>query len=243
MVNEISNININYDFRTDSNGGDPDSQSATLRYYHKHLWTKALPNGELFCLDDKKEDAYLYCKALLDEYFLSSDVITHSYCKWVRMKHIIEKTPKDEIIEFFNAGCTIGSYIIFPGNRINNLPTINQERGCNKKINDRFDLTLECIRRYYIGEENPLSETFTRYDNYFKLFKDFKGFCDFFLLNDIVSDDYTTVKFFLPFDGFIYNPLPSDVAEYLIYKNNSVEFVKNRNNRIHKFVLKAEKSI
>ena len=47
------------------------------------------------------------------------------------------------------------------------------------KINDRFDLTLECIRRYYLNEDSPLKETFIRYSD-FLLFKNFKGYIDFF---------------------------------------------------------------
>ena len=41
-------IDIEYDFRTDSNGGDVDKCSSTLRKYHKILWSKPLPNGNNF---------------------------------------------------------------------------------------------------------------------------------------------------------------------------------------------------
>jgi hypothetical protein len=43
---------------------------------------------------------------------------------------------------------TIGGMMVFPGNAIDGKWTINQARGCLRKISDRFDLTLECIRRY-----------------------------------------------------------------------------------------------
>ena len=56
--------------------------------------------------------------------------------------------------------------------------TINQSRGMNKLIGDRFDLTLECIKRFYINEKNPLEKTLQLYRNYFELFKNFKGFID-----------------------------------------------------------------
>jgi hypothetical protein len=36
-------IDIEYDLRSDANGGDPDSTSPTLRQYHKILWSKPLP--------------------------------------------------------------------------------------------------------------------------------------------------------------------------------------------------------
>jgi hypothetical protein len=61
--------------------------------------------------------------------------------------------------------------------------TINQYRGFNRKINDRIDLTLECIRLYYEGKVSPLYETFFVYDDFFKLFVDFKGYVDFFLVS------------------------------------------------------------
>ena len=35
---------------------------------------------------------------------------------------------------------------------------INQTRGFCSAIRDRWDLTLECIRRYYKGEDSPLKE-------------------------------------------------------------------------------------
>ena len=40
-------IDITSDFRTDSNGKDPDLASPTLRRYHRLLWSKPLPTGSL----------------------------------------------------------------------------------------------------------------------------------------------------------------------------------------------------
>ena len=57
--------------------------------------------------------------------------------------------------------------------------TINGSRGLNKKIKDRFDLTLECIRRFYLQEDSPLYETLSRYESYFELFRDFKEYAKF----------------------------------------------------------------
>ncbi|WP_113903400.1 DUF6994 family protein [Brevibacterium celere] len=36
--------------------------------------------------------------------------------------------------------------------------TINGARGLHPRIVDRFDLTLECIRRHYRGEPSPLAD-------------------------------------------------------------------------------------
>jgi hypothetical protein len=155
---------------------------------------------------------------------------------WRRTKHIIRQIPEDEINDFLYITHTIGGYIIFPCNKINNLQTINQVRGTCEKINDRFDITLECIRRFYNNETSPLEETLKRYDDYFKLFKDFKGYCNFFLLQDLTSDDYKKINYFLPFFDFEKNPYPDTVEDYITYKNKSIEFNKNRNKRIQYYI-------
>jgi hypothetical protein len=72
-------IDITFNVYSDANGGDPDSTSQTLRLYHKILWSKRLPNGQLFELDSKKSGTYLYHKSELGEFNLGSDAITHSY--------------------------------------------------------------------------------------------------------------------------------------------------------------------
>ena len=48
--------------------------------------------------------------------------------------------------------------------------TINGARGTNGKIKDRFDLTLECIKRFYQNDKSPLTETLNRYKSFFQLF-------------------------------------------------------------------------
>jgi len=72
--------------------------------------------------------------------------------------------------EMFKAGSTIGAYIIFPSYQVDRKVTINAARGMNTKIADRFDLTLECIRRHYATEKSPLAVVLERYNDYFKLF-------------------------------------------------------------------------
>ena len=63
-------LDITFNVYTDANGGDPDSTSPTLRSYHKILWSKPLPNGQTFELDNKKSGTYLYCKLPQKEYVL-----------------------------------------------------------------------------------------------------------------------------------------------------------------------------
>lgn len=227
-------IDIKYNVYSDANGGDPDGTSPTLRKYHKFLWSKSLPNGKTFNLDDTKSGAYLYHYSGIGEFFLGSDAITHSYKNHKRKKWLTDQI-QEEVNELFHTGSTIGAYILFPNNRVNGRHTINQARGVNSLIDDRFDLTLECIRLFYLGQKSPLYDTFLRYKNFFHLFKDFEGYIKFFLLNDLV-DENQKVRFYLPFDNFKSKPIFYEVSDYLIYKKGVIEFIKARNSRIEYYL-------
>ena len=148
------------------------------------------------------------------------------------MSHIVEQVPKDEMDYFSNIRATIAGHAIFPAKRINNKMTINGARGVNHKIQDRFDLTLECIRRFYLKETSPLTEVFERYAKFFYLFDDFKGYINFFLYQDLVKEDYSKIKFWHLFDDFLGPPLPKNLDEYLLYKKKVISFIKDRNQRI-----------
>jgi len=224
------NIDTEYNFYTDSKGRDPDSTSPTLRNYHKMLWSKPLPNGKILELRDNKKGAYLYHESELGEFYFGSDAITHSYKNQKRKKWLTEQIP-NEVNELFDTGSTIGAYIIFPNKRIDGKHTINQARGVNRSIDDRFDLTLECIRRFYSGNRNPLYETLLRYKEFFDLFDDFPGYIHFFFLDDLINK-YNKIKFYLPFDDFTTHPSFSDVNQYLLYKERVVDFIQARNWRI-----------
>jgi len=223
-------IDTEFNFYTDSNDRDPDSHSPTLRSYHKILWSKNIPNGDMFELTDLKSRTYLYHNSKLGEYFLGSDAITHSY-KNHKSKKWLTIQIQSEVQELFDVGSTIGAYIIFPNNCIDGKNTMNQSRGVNKFIDDRFDLTLECIRLFYAGQESPLYDTILRYKNFFALFDNFMGYIDFFLLNDLV-DKNGNILFYLPFDNFNTAPSFESVAEYLVYKKRVIDFIKARNKRI-----------
>ena len=223
-------IDITYNFYNDANGGDPDITSPTLKKYHKILWSKILPNGKSFDLTDKQNDAYLYHKSELGEFFLGSDAITNSYRNHKRKQWLIQQIP-NEVDEFFNANCTIGSYVIFPNKQINGNHTINQARGCIGLIDDRFDLTLECIRRFYLGQTSPLYDTLLRYKSFFDLFNNFIGYINFFSLEDLI-DKNQQIKFYLPFDDFKNPPNFSCVDDYRKYKERVMNFVIKRNEKI-----------
>mgnify|MGYP003322417944 CR=1 FL=1 len=228
----MTHIDITFNVYSDTpQSKDPDSYSPTLRQYHQYLWSKSLPNNQEFYLD-LDTPKLLHHKSSLGEFFLSSDSIGHTYSRTKKMSHIIDEVSHDEINSFFSLCSTIGAYIVFPAKRINNKMTINGARGVNHKIQDRFDLTLECIRRFYLGEQSPLTDVFVRNTNFFELFIDFKGYVDFFLLQDLVRGDYFSIKFWSKFDNFETEPLPRNKNEYLSYKSRLMDFVHARNQRI-----------
>ena len=229
------NIDTSFNVYNDTpKGRDPDSHSPTLRNYHKFLWSKKLPNCLLFKLDETIP-MRLHHKSDLGEFILSSDSIAHTYSNIKSTTNIIKEIDTKELEKFVSLCSTIGGYIIFPSERINNQMTINGARGINKKIRDRFDLTLECIRRYYRDEDNPLNETLKRYSSFFTLFVNFQSYVDFFLLQDLVDNNYSEIKYFIPFKNFEESPLPGDTNLYKLYKENLSIFVVSRNERIKNF--------
>ena len=131
------------------------------------------------------------------------------------------------IEDFIHRTYTIGGSIIFPkGN------SINRARGVNPFIKDRWDLTLECIRRYYKNDSSPLYETLVKNEEFFDLFIDFKGYVDFFYLQDCVSTDYQSVIFWIGDGDLSKNPMPKTVDEYLLWIEKQLDFVSKRNKRI-----------
>ena len=230
-----NNFNINFDFYSDTPPDkDPDAHSPMLRKYHLLLWSKTLPNGDFFELVDTKSNAYLYYLSEQGEFYLGSDAITHSYRDTKRMAHVTSQIPSDKVNSLFSIGSTIGAYIIFPSNRKNNQMTINQARGVNPRIWDRFDLTLECIRLFYENKESPLYSVLQRYLDFFNMFCNFRGYVDFFLLQDLVSSDYSSIKYHLQHNDFKEPPLPQSINEYLEYREKTISFVKARGKRMFK---------
>lgn len=228
-------IDVDFNFHTEvTEGQDPDSKSPTLKKYHKILWSKPLPNGRSFDLNDGPLDLsknYLYHKSELGYFVFGSDAITHSYRNHKKKKHIVDQIP-EEVNDLFVKGGNIASYIIFPKNRINNGQTINMARGVNRLIDDRFDLTLECIKRFYNNLNSPLNDTLNKYKNFFDLFESFNNYIEFFLLQDLVDFKTNTIKFYLTFDDFKSPPTFKTVEDYLIYKNRVLEFNEKRKRRI-----------
>ena len=227
---KLQDIDIHFDVQTDSKGKDPDSASPTLRAYHQLLWSKPLPNGQEMKLGIEKN-----CLKWGDMWF-GCDSITASFLherfplrKTVEQKDGFAEWKKD----YWHKTYTIGGSIIFPMHRW----SMNQARGCSVKICDRWDLTLECIRRFYAGEPTPLDKVFGTDREFFGLFVDFKGYVDFFLLQDCVDENYN-VKFALDTPRFISMPMPKNMEEYYKWIDSQIDFVTKRGRRIEEYIQK-----
>jgi hypothetical protein len=236
-------IDVNFDFTLDSphywdnfwqnNGGlgggncDPDSASKKLRKYNQELWSRLLPNGKKMELSLSQNGSLKW-----GSFRFGSDSIIVSF-RYERQRKLLEELSttinnyREFVENFLHQTYTIGGEIIFPKHK----NSINQARGTNPQICDRFDLTLECIRRYYSGQNSPLSTVVATDKDFFDLFIDFKGYVDFFLLQDLVSKDYSVIKFWDDWHDFSDNPLPQTVNEYMTIINNELTFVDNRNRR------------
>lgn len=226
-------IDVGFDFRSDTPPGeDPDAHSPTLRRYHRFLWSKPLPSGAAVELDTTTPRTYLNFRSELGEFGLSSDAVIPTFSRRDELKQIFEQIPAAETEAFNRLGYTIGGMMVFPGYQVDRKMTINQARGCFGRIRDRFDLTLECIRRHYLGEKSPLGATIARYADFFGLFGDFAGYVDFFLLQDAVNEGDLTIKFSMAFAGFDGSPLPATLDAYIAYRQRSIEFIQARNRRI-----------
>lgn len=223
-------INIHFDVRTDSNGKDPDCASETLKTYHQLLWSKPLPNGQVMNLTTGK-GFYLKWN---DLYFGSDSIIvSFMHARYKLRETIVTTIPQfDDYREnYLRKSYTIAGSIIFPQVRW----SMNQARGCSRKICDRWDLTLECIRRFYAREHSPLDTALQKSKDFFELFVDFKGYVDFFLLQDCVDENYN-VRIWLNTPLFISDPMPASVESYMDWINKELDFVEKRGQRIMEYL-------
>ena len=242
-------IDIGFDFTTDSpgywegfwdrndglgyGGSDPDSVSHTLQNYHQILWSKKLPNGEMMELKKGSGPYYLTWK---DFRFASDSIIVgFRYQKYRYMiDQVINSVPdyKSYYEDLIRRSYTIGGTIIFP----KHPSSMNQNKGTNALISDRWDLTLECIRRYYQGEDSPLYNTIMKDKDFFDLFVDFRGYVDYFFLQDCVTNDYSGVDRWCGDASFKDNALPKTLDDYFQFIDKEFLFMDKRNNRIAEYV-------
>ena len=244
MTESAANFDVTFDFATDTpEGRDPDADSPTLRRYNQMLWSKPLTSGEVLMLDAPKVRSHgylVYTAPDGNKMWFSSDAITHSYTRSSRPKALVAARAalsSDQQARYLNKPYTIGSATIWP---VKQRPPmgINSARGMRwSTIGDRMDLTLECIRRLYAGEQDsPLAETLTYYDDFFSMFEGFREFVDFFHFQDLTTDDYTQVEFFLPFEEFTRPATPRTVEEYVTYREATLAFIDQRQRRMSEWV-------
>lgn len=224
-------------------GGDPDSRCHLLRNQHRLLWSRALPNGRPFELEDRFPDGYLRLTSGEVTMNLSSDSIIPTYASYKRDQARAARAgvAADLLEEFEALSGGIGGMVLFPGFRVGGEPSINQARGTTSQIGDRMDLTLECIRRHYLAQADPLikltsplAETLLRYSSFFDLFEDFETYVAHFLLQDLVVDG--EVLLFLPLAEFKRSGLPRDSAEYKEYMRLTSTFILMRNDRMREVI-------
>lgn len=76
---------------------------------------------------------------------------------------------------------------------------------------------------HYRGETSPLGTTLACYADFLALFDDFGGYVEFFLLQELVTADGATVRFFMPFDNFNSPARPRDAEIYGGFPRLSIE--------------------
>ena len=171
---------------------------------------------------------YLRHESALGTFSLASDAMTTRLKG--RAAKLTKQIPAGSLPP--DLGYTIGSSIIFPGNRIGGAATINGARGFHPRIADRFDLTLECIRRHYRGESSPLESALQRYADFFALFESFTQYVEFFLLQDLWDSRRDRIRFLHHFDDFSTPAVPKTTQDLISYLQANNEFILARNDRI-----------
>jgi hypothetical protein len=244
-----------FDYKTDKpakTNPDADRDSPTLRLDHELLWTKKLRSGVLLApaTPSPPRDGYLiFTDTSGERHWYGSDAITNSYTRWTRPRSLVDAVAslnEDQRSRYLDQPYTIGSSMIWPV-RKKDRPTINMARGfgpSGRLIADRMDLTLECIRRHYLGrQESPLASVLNAYADFFALFDGFTEFVDFFHLQDLVTPDYDGVRFYLPFDDFERPGTPATTEEYVTYREATLGFIEGRQRRMEKWVIEHHPEI
>jgi hypothetical protein len=227
----IHDIDVDFSFFDDTPPGkDPDSHSPTLRRYHQLLWSKPLPDGRPFELQaSTSRSPYLVYDADGVRIRLGSDTIATRHRK--ALLPLYSQLSNEVNDAFLRRSYTICGFTLFPVAR----ESINQNRGTHPRVKDRWDLTLECIRRYYQGGVSPLTPTIERFASFFDLFGSFEGYVDHFLLQDFV-DESGMVHFLLPLNDFGPKPLPTDLETYVNYRNDNLALFEARRRRILEYI-------
>jgi len=218
-------------------GEDADRWSSLLRRAHQQLWSKRLPTGQDLQLGHNLEVVRPDGVRGLQ---LSSDTIasTHHRYRHRGIDRFWEALSSEERERYDRGFYTIGGFIVFP----RRPGSVNQRRGTSGEIDDRFDLTLECIRLFYGGlitsDRNPLGDVLLADKNFFDLFgagaAGFTSYVEFFHLGGLIEDG--RVRWFDEHDAgdraFVAWPLPKTLDAYVRYLENVLAFVESRNGAI-----------
>ncbi|WP_183098719.1 DUF6994 family protein [Nocardioides pelophilus] len=226
---------------------DPDAYSSQLRESHQMLWTKRLPDGQSLEFSARLWSDYLRVTSLPGDWTVGSDIIATIHAKALPVdSQGLRGFANGHVCEF----CTIGGYIVFPNQIAQQVPpqpnpavrrwSINQARGMDGRISDRFDLTLEAIRLLYEGivdlNENPIGDVLEAYRWWFDLFGQgadgFRAYAKFFFLTPML-DPQGRVKPFAPLTLVFDDALPrNDATAYGAYMAAQRDFVNRRNELI-----------
>lgn len=184
---------------------DPDVNSYDLYEAHIRVWNI---QHKKFNIKNIKRNGRCRCEIITEDeqVILGSDSIMSIYwhrtygnmrylmkeikdCIEISEKHsefcqdVKETNYKKFIENYLQQANTIGGFMLFPRHDC----SINQARGISDRIQDRFDLTLECIRRMYESgfptSSNPLFDMSKEDKEYFEMFGSFENYAKFFCLN------------------------------------------------------------
>ncbi|RYP88665.1 hypothetical protein EKO23_01885 [Nocardioides guangzhouensis] len=230
----MDQIDVDFCFYDDPDFvSDADRDSLRLRTWHQQLWSKSVSGGSRIVWALEPGTSCL----VHDGVRVSSDTIatTHANYRRLGVAGLWESLTEGERRAYDRAFYTIGGFVIFP----TRPQSLNQRRGTSRNIADRFDLTLECIRQHYLGQDgSPLADVLRQDARYFGLFGSgadgFSEFVEFFHLQDLVSGgsvrwlDGSTERQW----SFERPPLPQTLDAYRRYLANVASFVAARNDRI-----------
>ena len=237
-------LDFDFDYRLDSGIDpktgeyrDPDTYSRKLKEDSSILWAKVLPNKKYGRLNLEIIRNVIRGDANGVSFNFSPDSITNCYSRWEKTKCLRDNDEIKSLLgQYDKIDYRISSSIIFPVQDDNGSSnwTINKARGCLRKIADRIDFTLECIRLYYLDKNanTPLKKCLNRYDRFFDLFGDFENYVKFFYLDDLVTPNYKNVISFTGDFNFDH-PLPTS-ENYAFFIEKTIEFLKKRTERIKK---------
>jgi hypothetical protein len=248
-VRTVRVFDLSFDYQTDYDPAKPkkprwdaDEHSPRLRLDHELLWTKRFRSGVLFAptAPRARSRGYLiWTEPSGEQHWYGSDAITHSYTTWQLPKALADAKAglsEEERAAYLAPPYTIGSSIIWPV-KSSARPSMNQARcfgPARRTIADRIDLTLECIRRHYLGlpSDDYLGQAIRAYAEFFDLFQGFAEFVEFFHLQPLVAPEGVRSLFnmseLLGDYGFEGAATPSTTEEYVAYRRNTLAVIAER---------------